>query len=79
MQDKKLNCIAHELGHSFQSQVSCDGEGEGWGGSGFFEMASQWMLWQVNPDWPTDENYHLNAYRDGISSPRQHIPLALRA
>lgn len=64
VQDKRLNCIAHELGHSFQTQISCDGEGVGWGGAGFYEMASQWMLWQVNPDWQTDENYHLNAYRD---------------
>lgn len=58
VQDKKLNCIAHELGHSFQSQVGCDGEGESWGGGGIFEMTSQWMLWQVNPQWTTDENYH---------------------
>jgi hypothetical protein len=57
-----LNCIAHELGHSFQSQVSCDGDGEAWGGCGFFEMASQWMLWQVNPDWITDERYHWEAF-----------------
>lgn len=63
LQDEKLNCIAHELGHSFQSQISCDGEGEAWGGAGIFEMASQWMLWQVNPDWQTDENYHLNDFR----------------
>ena len=62
IQDKKLNCIAHELGHSFQAQISCDGEGEAWGGSGFFEMASQWMLWQVNPDWITDEKYHWEAF-----------------
>ena len=48
VQDKRLNCIAHELGHSFQSQIMCDGEGEAWGGCGFFEMTSQWMLWQVN-------------------------------
>jgi hypothetical protein len=62
IQDEKLNCIAHELGHSFQSQISCDGQGEGWGGSGFFEMASQWMLWQVNPEWITDEKYHWDAF-----------------
>lgn len=62
IQDKKLNCIAHELGHSFQAQISCDGEGESWGGSGFFEMASQWMLWQVNPEWITDEKYHWDAF-----------------
>lgn len=63
VRDSKLNCIAHELGHSFQSQITCDGEGDAWGGCGFFEMASQWMLWQVNPDWVTDEYYHLDAFR----------------
>ena len=63
VQDKKLNCIAHELGHSFQSQVSCDGQGEAWGGSGFFEMTSQWMLWNVNPEWTTDENYHWQDFK----------------
>lgn len=62
IQDKKLNCIAHELGHSFQAQISCDDEGEAWGGCGFFEMTSQWMLWQVNPDWITDEKYHWDAF-----------------
>ena len=36
VQDEKLNCIAHELGHSFQSQITCDGQGEAWGGCGFF-------------------------------------------
>lgn len=73
VQDAKLNCIAHELGHSFQSQIACDGEGESWGGAGIFEMASQWMLWQVNPDWPTDENYHLQAYRDNTHKAFLHI------
>lgn len=63
VQDEKLNCIAHELGHSFQAQISCDGQGEAWGGCGFFEMTSQWMLWQVNPDWMTDEKYHWEAFR----------------
>lgn len=62
IQDTKLNCIAHELGHSFQAQISCDGQGDAWGGCGFFEMTSQWMLWQVNPDWVTDENYHWEAF-----------------
>ncbi len=62
IQDKRLNCIAHELGHSFQSQITCDGEGEAWGGCGFFEMASQWMLWQVNPEWITDEKFHFDAF-----------------
>lgn len=62
IQDEKLNCIAHELGHSFQAQISCDGEGDAWGGCGFFEMTSQWMLWQVNPEWITDEMYHWEAF-----------------
>ncbi len=62
VQDTKLNCIAHELGHSFQAQVTCDGDGEAWGGCGFFEMTSQWMLWQVNPGWMADEEYHWDAF-----------------
>lgn len=64
VQDKKLNCIAHELGHSFQSMIACDRQGESWGGGGIFEMCSQWMLWNVNPEWPTDENYHWKAFID---------------
>lgn len=67
IQDNKLNCIAHELGHSFQSQVACDGHGESWGGGGIFEMASQWMLWHVNPEWTTDENFHWRAFIDGAN------------
>jgi hypothetical protein len=63
IQDKKLNCIAHELGHCFQSQIGCDGEGESWGGTGFFEMTSQWMLWNVNPNWVKDEQYHWDAFK----------------
>ncbi len=63
VQDKNLNCIAHELGHSFQYQICCDGQGEAWGGGGiFFEMTSQWMLWQVNPEWMTEEKYHWDAF-----------------
>lgn len=73
VQDDKLNCIAHELGHSFQSQITCDGEGMAWGGHGIFEMASQWMLWQVNPDWPTDEKYHLDAFRNLTHKAFLHI------
>ncbi len=63
IQDKKLNCLAHELGHSFQAQIMADRAGEAWGGTGFFEMTSQWMLWRVNPDWLTDENYHFEAFK----------------
>ena len=62
IQDRTLNCIAHELGHCFQSQIMCDGEGEAWGGCGFFEMTSQWMLWQVNPNWIGSERYHWDAF-----------------
>lgn len=62
VQDKRLNCIAHEIGHSFQIQIACDGRGHGMGG-GIYEMCSQWMLWQVNPEWTTDENYHWEAFR----------------
>jgi len=82
--DMKLNCVAHELGHSFQSQISGDKKTETWKlnpsiaaiqsnrgddnetydwGGGFYEMTSQWMLWQVNHDWTNDENYHWQAYR----------------
>lgn len=64
IQDDKLNCLAHELGHSFQSQISNDGEGGKAQFGGFFEMTSQWMLWQVNPMWMTDENYHWSAFID---------------
>ena len=63
IQDAKMNCMAHELGHSFQLQIPADSVGDAWGGSGFFEMTSQWMLWQVNPGWLTDENYHFEAFK----------------
>ena len=64
LQDKKLNAVAHELGHSFQLQIIADGLGAAWGGNGIYEMASQWMLWQVNPDWMKDENYHWIAFKN---------------
>lgn len=73
VQDSALNCIAHELGHSFQLQISCDGEGDGWGGAGFYEMASQWMLWQVNPEWQRDERYHLDAFANLTHKAFLHI------
>ena len=63
IQDKTMNCMAHELGHSFQAQIMADSIGECWGGTGFFEMTSQWMLWQVNPNWLRDENYHFEAFK----------------
>ena len=63
IQDKNLNCIAHELGHCFQLQIIADGQGDAWGGNGFYEMTSQWMLWHVNPNWTSDELYHWEAFK----------------
>lgn len=57
LQDTTLNVLAHELGHSFQAQLGADGT-LGLGQGPLWEMTSQWMLWQVNPDWVRDENYH---------------------
>ncbi len=61
--------LAHELGHAFQYLVHADGA---WGfssapkGSGqpIFEMTSQYMLWQVYPEWITFENYHLKGFME---------------
>lgn len=63
IQDEKLNALAHELGHSFQLQLMADKAGEAWGGSGFFEMTSQWMLWRVNPNWIKEEQYHFDSFK----------------
>src|SRR6478736_2229502 len=52
---------AHELGHSFQALLHADGAGSFSGGS-IHEMTSQYMLWQVYPEWLTFENYHLNDF-----------------
>src|SRR6185437_448029 len=53
--------VAHELGHSFQGLIRSEA-GAGFSGGSINEMTSQWMLWQVYPDWMTFENYHLVAY-----------------
>lgn len=50
--------VAHELGHSFQALNRADGAASFAGGS-IAEMTSQFMLWQVYPEWQTFENYHL--------------------
>jgi hypothetical protein len=50
--------IAHELGHSFQAILRADGS-PGPGRGAIHEMTSQYMLWQVYPEWMTFENYHL--------------------
>lgn len=73
VQDKRLNCIAHELGHSFQAQIPADGTGEAWGGCGFFEMTSQWMLWNVNPLWIKDERYHWDAFTKNTHKAYLHL------
>ncbi|MBK1438694.1 hypothetical protein JHJ32_01715 [Parapedobacter sp. ISTM3] len=54
--------FAHELGHSFQFLVRADGA-NGAGGS-MAEMTSQYMLWQVYPEWMTFENYHLKSFME---------------
>lgn len=57
--------VAHELGHVFQSFVSADGMvGFSTAGQSMYEMTSQYMLWQVYPNWLTFENYHLKAFLD---------------
>ena len=56
--------IAHELGHSFQAIGRADGAASFTGGS-IHEMTSQYMLWQVYPEWMTFENYHLNDFHEG--------------
>lgn len=68
MNKAPYGALAHELGHSFQYLVHADG---GWGfsssspgsrGQSIFEMTSQYMLWQVYPEWMTFENYHLKDF-----------------
>lgn len=67
IQDTALNCVAHELGHSFQMQAQIDKGGltedNYWDCGPFYEMTSQFMLWRVNPDWIRDEKYHWDAYK----------------
>jgi hypothetical protein len=55
--------VAHELGHSFQAIIRDDGSAKAsFAGGSIHEMTSQWMLWQVYPEWMTFENYHLNDF-----------------
>ncbi len=62
--------LAHEMGHSFQYLAKCDGNWafssppKGSRGNSIFEMTSQYMLWQVYPDWVTFENYHLKGFME---------------
>jgi hypothetical protein len=65
MNKAPYGALAHELGHSFQYLVHADGawgftsSPEGSHGQSIFEMTSQYMLWQVYPEWMVFENYHL--------------------
>jgi hypothetical protein len=52
--------LAHEMGHCFQFIDSLDNKGGAGGGMG--EIAAQYILWQVYPEWMTFENYHLVAF-----------------
>jgi hypothetical protein len=54
--------VAHELGHSFQALGREDGAMSFTGGGSIAEMTSQYMLWQVYPEWMTFENFHLTAF-----------------
>ncbi len=53
--------IAHELAHSFQFMSRVDSGGASARG-GVNEMAAQYFLWQVLPEWQSFENYHLEAF-----------------
>jgi len=63
-----FGAVAHELGHVFQYYVQADGSWgytsapQGSNGQTIFEMTSQYMLWQVYPNWLTFENYHLQDF-----------------
>ena len=56
---KPYGVLAHEMIHCFQFMSRADGA-PGGGVNG--EMAAQYGLWQVLPDWLTFENYHLVAF-----------------
>lgn len=53
--------IAHELGHVFQFFANVDHDKVGFGGP-INEMAAQYLLWQVYPEWIIFENYHLEGF-----------------
>jgi len=68
MSHAPYGALAHELGHSFQYLAHADGAWaftsapKGSHGQPIFEMTSQYMLWQVYPEWMTFENYHLTGF-----------------
>lgn len=62
--------LAHELGHAFQYLASVDYGGRLDGP--ITEMAAQYMLWQVYPEWLSFENYHLKAFMQQTHLAFQH-------
>ncbi|MGC4031408.1 MAG: DUF6055 domain-containing protein [Tepidisphaeraceae bacterium] len=54
--------LAHEIGHSFQYLLNADAKPAGRMPGPLYEMTSQYMLWQVYPEWQTFEKYHLDAF-----------------
>ena len=60
LREERFNCVAHEVGHSFQAQIAADGLTSASGP--LWEVTSQWMLFHVNPYWMTEENYHWKNY-----------------
>ena len=52
--------LGHEMAHSFQFMARID-DGPGMPGS-INEMAAQYTLWHVLPEWMTFENYHLGGF-----------------
>jgi len=53
--------VAHELGHVFQFFANCDHNNIGFNGP-INEMAAQYLLWQVYPDWISFEKFHMEAF-----------------
>ena len=64
--------LAHEMGHSFQYMTGADGA-RSFHSTPIVEYSSQWMLWQVYPDWTTIEKYHLDAYMDQTHLSLLHV------
>lgn len=59
---KPYGAMAHELGHAFQYMAGVDINNPNLFHGPFWEMTSQFMLWQYYPTWITFENYHLTEF-----------------
>lgn len=53
--------VAHELGHVFQFFANCDHNSIGFNGP-INEMAAQYLLWQVYPEWISFEKFHMDGF-----------------